>query len=283
MKHILILFLLVLAPICVHAQDTASIDIPLRDLLGGQLRNEAAPLLDEVEKLYGKPVLLNRIYGWPSFIPSSSSEFYGTPAIGINSDNKPEFADITPEITRELFRLKLRAEGYPAVKFTYKSDFLSDREREALETDINRLLLSAIEQELFYPAMREMGIDPPLLAGSMPADEPGLVDHPERVRILAANYFLACLELSDRQRYRDVFEQYERKDCFEAAKLGRQLAEIYHRQEPRTPKELISVYTKLLNHLYRGEARFSIKHWEKAKREGFLILPGVVLEAAPAY
>lgn len=126
-----------------------------RELAGVKLRLAAAELLGAVERLHRKPVLVvfrdDFQEGIQGYTFTSGD---GTPIIGI----VPGKGQNEENIVHELFHLKMLAKGYPLFDFE-----MPEAERLAhgeFYLNIRTLIYDPIAQSLFYPKMRQMGLNP---------------------------------------------------------------------------------------------------------------------------
>lgn len=123
-----------------------------RTVLDVKLRPGTERLLNEVEKLYGRPLAVERIVppggGWGS----SRVDPDGTPRIRI----APEAAGDEAIIAHELLHLRLRANGAPI--FLWKSTASEARLRALGE--VQGQLYDSIQHRSFSGEMRTMGLDP---------------------------------------------------------------------------------------------------------------------------
>jgi hypothetical protein len=122
-----------------------------RTVLDVKLRPGSERLLIEVEKLYGRPLAVERIVppggGWGS----SRVDPDGTPRIRI----APEAAGDEAIIVHELLHLKLRAQGAPV--FLWKSR-ASEARLKSL-ADVQSQLYDAIQHRAFAGEMRALRLD----------------------------------------------------------------------------------------------------------------------------
>ena len=123
-----------------------------RTILDVKLSPATERLLNEVEKLYERPLAVERIVppggGWGS----SRVDSDGTPRIRI----APEAAGDEAIIAHELLHLRLRAQGAPV--FLWKSTASEARLRALGE--VQGQLYDAIQHRSFVTDMRAMGLNP---------------------------------------------------------------------------------------------------------------------------
>lgn len=122
-----------------------------RTILDVKLRPATERLLTEVEKLYGRPLAVERVVPLGGGWGSSRVDQDGTPRIRI----APEAAGDEAIIAHELLHLRLRAHGSPV--FLWKSTASEARLRSLGE--VQGQLYDAIQHRAFAAELRAMGFD----------------------------------------------------------------------------------------------------------------------------
>jgi hypothetical protein len=224
--------------------------IVVRELGGVKLRPEAAEVLEAVERVSGKSVsvslrddLAEAVQGY-SFTAQD-----GTPTIvlargkGQNEEN----------IVHELFHLKMLNDGYPLFDFD-----MSDAERSAngkLYLLMRTLIYDPITHSLFYPKMRQMGLDPDsntreqLQKNRLRSEQPS-------VEWLATYFMKVSLETSDPKLRDEVEHWYEEKGWTVALQRGRALLQVIESLS-EDPESVALIVVKCLNVLFHGQSKFT--------------------------
>ncbi len=232
-----------------------------RVLFGVSLNGHAASLLEEVERLFSARIREEWLDdpNWMSGKSMVSED--GTPTIQVNRDNGKTL-DV---IVHELYHLKLKGQGYPAVDWRYP---------QAMDTDANRAAFAQlaeqvhdpIEHYMFYDAIRAWGINPGeafekrtykiLEDGSLPATFARM----DRGAV-ALYYFKIRLEVRDAVLVRRIEESLKSAGKHSGIEFGEQLSEIVSKASPKSPEEEIAAMVDCLNVFYLGKFQFRQLPW----------------------
>jgi hypothetical protein len=223
------------------------------------LRPGAADLLKDVEGLYGKPVKMAETTR--AAVGDSGVYSDGTPYIELNpviygrSDARREAV-----IVHELFHLKMKASGYPIVKFQREA-VSPDDFQFLLETV--RLVFDPIEHHLFASKIREMGLDPDAeVEDHFRAIEPrpeavGFTNYYQR----AMTVMRVLLECSAPTALR-IQRCYQSNGWSSALDAGKQMAALATSREEYSPDDEVVIYMKCLRRLLENQADIRLLAWE---------------------
>jgi len=223
------------------------------------LRPQARQLLADVEKSYGREVRVKVMSDWENhLIGESSLEEDGTPEIRLNaSTGRTEVCAV-----HELFHLKLKAEGYPAIILTGD---LTESHR-AYFANAASVIRETLQHRAFYPEMRRMGFTPEamqrvLLKRVMKGDrDDGVNVAPDEVS-LALYYFKACLEVEDRELISHIEKTYEKKQFIWGLETGKMLVGLAREYKSQSPEEEIGLLIRCLNALFSDKVSFGVRRW----------------------
>lgn len=227
-----------------------------------RLRPRAKELLDYVERAYGKEVRVKVMKGWDRHIIGESwLGEDGVPEIRLNaSTGCTEVCFV-----HELFHLKLKAGGYPAILLRSE---LTGSERAYYE-NAARLVREALQHRAFYPEMRSMGLAPEAMERDAlkqivrdDRDE-GVKVAPDEIS-MALYYFRACLEVEDRELISELEELYEKRQLVWALETGKRLVRLAGESGPQTPEEEIALLIRCLNILFFDKVGFEVR--DRVKR-----------------
>jgi hypothetical protein len=237
----ILLFLFILPINCLNAQERRS---SRNVLFGVPLSGKAKSLLAEVEEVFGKPVReewLKAEDGLGAMAGESKVDDDGTPVILLNPANGGKL-DV---IVHELYHFKLRAEGYPIVRWLYPS---------YMDTEANRAAFSQLEVQLydpilhyiFYGEVRSWGINPgetfenrtkqALRENALAA----VFTNMDQAAI-ALYYFKIELEVNDPVLIQRLQQLLERKQKQSGMAFGKRLSQIVIDSNPRSPKAAIDI------------------------------------------
>jgi hypothetical protein len=232
-------------------------------MFGIELSPPAQQLLREVEAAYGESVLEKEVDTWEaSHYGESSVTSDGTPAVTINTSTGRTEATIV----HELLHLKLRAEGFPILAFEFPAGKNTQANREYMAW-IGFHLRDPIQHWIFYPQIRDIGIDPD---AELKAEFEAALERGNFVNLNAATkrealtlyYLKAALQLNDPDMVNRIVRWYKKKEWKKSLILGEKLVQVVLNSRPQTPKEEISVFLQCLNLLLRGAAKFELAEWK---------------------
>lgn len=243
-----------------------------------QLNPQSLKLLKEVEQLYGRNIKMqavntnNKFYGGESTVLED-----GTPVIKVNLFNK--FKEET--IVHELFHLKFRKKGFPRLKFAYYDDFkVSDNDVQMIG-NIFAGIRDVIEHFIFYPEIRNMGLDPHISMKDMYKESNfnNLSIH-DPVS-LTANYVKIVLDSNDQKLISLLEQHYEKNKWVDSINNGKRLIQIIKDSNPKNPKDEINTTLKCMNNLLGNKYEFSVVDWQTEKK-GMLIDNVVIVLIRPS-
>jgi hypothetical protein len=222
---------------------------------------QAKQLLAYVERSYGREVRVRVINGWDNhLIGESSLEEDGAPEIRLNaSTGRTEVCAV-----HELFHLKLKAEGYPAI--VLRGD-LTESERAYFE-NAACIIRETLQHRAFYPEMRRMGFTPEAmqrdrLKQMMKEDRAeGVNIAPDEVS-MALHYFKACLEVEDRKLISQIEKSYEKRQFIWGLETGKMLVRLAKEFKPQGPEKEIGLLIACLDVLFSDKVSFGVQRWLK--------------------
>ncbi|HSE99206.1 MAG TPA: hypothetical protein VLD57_13135 [Blastocatellia bacterium] len=225
------------------------------------LRPQAKQLLDQVERSYGREVRVKIINNAnPYLIGESLLEEDGVPEVRLNASTGCREVCIV----HELFHLKLKAEGYPAIIITAG---LSESQRSYFE-NVARVVRETIQHRAFYPEMRSMGLSPEARQVSL-LRQRIKDDRNERISVApdqvlsALDYFIACLEAEDQELISQIESFYQKKQLIWALETGKRLVSLVNQSSPQTPEEKIELVIRCLGALFPAKVSFEVRSWLK--------------------
>jgi hypothetical protein len=235
----------------------------VREIAGVTLRPAAAQILDAVEQLYGKSIhvvfrddLREGIQGYSDTSPEGDPVLGVVPVKGQNEEN----------IVHELFHLKMQAEGYPLFDFE-----MPDTERVArgeFYLRMRELVYDPITHSIFYPKMRQMGLDPDadtrhVLRNNRSRAEQAGTPQPSQ-EWLATYLMKVSLETGDSKTRAEVEQWYQEKGWTWALERGKALLHIAERVTDN-PESVASIVVSCFNELLAGRAELSIARVDRRK------------------
>jgi hypothetical protein len=246
--------------LALYSSSPSSLGVPCERTLGEVcLRAGAAELLNYVEELYGKPVKMAETTR--AAVADSGVYSDGTPYIELNpvingrSDARREAV-----IVHELFHLKMKASGYPIVKF--QRDAVSPDEYQFLLETV-RLVFDPIEHHLFASKILEMGLDPDAeVEAHFRAIEPrtqaaGFTNYYQRAMTLMR----VLLECSEPTALR-IEKRYGLNGWGSALDAGKEMAALVTSREEYSPDDEVVIYMKCLRRLLESQADIRLLAWE---------------------
>ncbi len=254
-----------------------------RQLFGINLRPEAAALLEEVEKYYGKPIREELRSDWdPGYWGESEVVGDGTPVIRINRQTGRNEINIV----HELWHLKLTAKGFPK-RMWEKRPGVRDDVNQDLTRDLNGLLLDAILHSKFYPEMRKAGYDadawdrPQIKAMMQVSLLDGIHVMTTRREIQPLTYFKFYLESSDRAMVSQLEQWHKQNRLDDVLETAKRLVGIAVGLDTNTPEQQIDAYVRCMNVLLEGIAQFRTAGWGTEKLGDKFTRRTVIIQILP--
>jgi hypothetical protein len=268
---LLLLHLATLLPACRRNPQGVASEVskapPPRQLFGVELRPQAAELLAEVEKHYGKRVRaeVNANLDYSYYAALSSVDQDGTPSIRMDRDVPPTEATIV----HELVHIKLYSKGFPVIRLNYPPSWRTDKEQAHVRY-IVAMVYDAIIHSIIYPQVRAMELKPDeslhsqldLIMADQFEDYPGV----PRQDVRTIFYLNAALLLEDREFFERVADAYVTRHWYESAAVGRYLADLIAAAKPSTPEEAVFVLLRCLEVIQHEINSFELDYWETEKR-----------------
>jgi len=260
----LALFLLLLAAAYYAAsrlQPRPATQSPRRSMFGVELSPEAASLASKVERSYQAGVREVRTSGHKAGQRARGVVARdGTPVIEISKYTQPTEA----VIVHELIHLEMYEDGYPDLNFVRR-----DRRFMKGEDDYLNFIISGVHDQIhhfmFYPRMRQMGLDPEAVVRAdaeavlraqdydymgLPADD-----------VRAINYFKIWMNVSDPGLRRRLTDLYLKKEWRGPWLKASRMIEAVESSGPKTREQELAALEKCLNLLGRDGFRFSFRRW----------------------
>ena len=235
-----------------------------RELFGVVLQRSSNQLLEQVERMYGKPVRTERFdnASRPDCLRYAESDVEedGTPVIRVGEHIRPT----ENVIVHELFHLKLQAEGYPgAISWEWPREEMTSG-NQAYTALLFDHVFSEIVHWVFYPEMRQMGFYPQLVVMNELAEafETGIRvgTNADTRALYYLKFALHVQDESVRARLRNIYQQ---NGWEEGLVLGEKLVGAITGANPRTREEILAVFLRCINLLTEGVVRFDFRGWEK--------------------
>lgn len=241
-----------------------------------QLSAEAAELISDVEKGYGKSIREEEVASLVGFGESLIDDA-GTPVIRIN----PKTGRTESTIVHEAFHLLLKLEGYPIFAYQFPNGQNTPANIEYMKW-IRANLYDGILHWIFYPRMQKMGVDTnseekEQILKALRVDTYDNINHATEREALILYYIKAKLEINDTELSGRVTEWYKRKGWIEPLKMGDRIARLVMEANPQMPAASVSVFVDCINVLLHGSAKFEIDSWFTRSR-GTIIEKGVLLQ-----
>lgn len=241
-------------------------DVPQKTLAGVRLSKPASKLLIQVEDTYKTKVQVEIATDWePSHYGEATVNEYGVPIIRLN-----EGSGVTEStIVHELFHLLLRAKEFPEFGFEFQSGDNTESNRILLRWVMHHLR-DPLQHWMFYPEMREMGIDPDAeleqeFTEAIERDTYQGTRVATKDYALSLYYYKAQLQIDNNDLLSRIAAWYERKEWKEQMELGELLSSNVKVASPNTPEEEVRVFLQNLNLLLAGTARFELGGWESVR------------------
>jgi hypothetical protein len=243
-----------------------------RTMFGVKLQPQSQRLLDEVEKHFGTRVMEELFDNSdPMRLGEALLQEDGTPLIRINNLlGRHEYV-----IVHELFHLKLRAEGFPTITYELPKEFIEDNQRYL--TGMGANLRDPILHSVFYPKMREMGLNPDaylrddverkLLRWDILRNAAkGNAQKWDAISASAANrityYCRVALEIKDPSYLKRLEAAYKLNEWIDELTKAQEMVRFIQTRDVSKPRESISTYIACLNLQVDGKVKFAISHYE---------------------
>jgi hypothetical protein len=255
------------------SRQTATMSV--REFAGVKLRPASGELLDAVEALYSRPVsvvfrddLGEGIEGYSYTRADGAPIIVIVPGKGQNEEN----------IVHELFHLKMLAEGYPLFDFE-----MPEAERLAhgqFYHTMRTRIHDPITHFLFYPKMRQMGLDPDANTREQLQRNRFLAEQRQASQEWLAAYFMkVSLETRDPKIQAELEQWYHEKGWIWALEHGRALVRIANSVRD-DPESFASIVVNCFNELLSGRAVLSIARVER-REYGTTIIKHVIVQVQP--
>lgn len=234
----------------------------VRLVFGVSLRGLARALLTEVETTFGRPIKEEWLDQSDMAGKSEISE-EGEPVVKIN----PRTGRNSATIVHELYHLKLRAAGYPAVAVEVPSEMNTENNRRNL-LQLKLQVHDPIVHSIFYPEVRRRyGINP---GAAFEAETQEALDDGRLQRIVqdmneeaaALYWFKIALEVSNTRLKRRLEAMLQRLKKQAGLDLAQELVKIVRDAAPSDPQKAISTFVQVLNRLYHSRFLFRELRWE---------------------
>ena len=182
----------------------------------------------------------------------------GTPVVRIN----PAQGRKLDVIVHELYHFKLRAQGYPALVWSFPKN-MDTEATQAVIKQLTEQLYDPILHYVFYPEVRDWGINPGetfeeqikqalednSLAALFTSDQ----------KAVGLFYYKIRLEVNDAALVHRIEDVLVRKQT--GIEFGKRLSQIVLNANPGSPEASIKTLVACLNILYEGEFHFKEQPW----------------------
>lgn len=298
------LFLLLFMESCVSdmKQDSQKV-IPGnsgREILGVKLQPKTLNLLSEIEKSYNKQVCFTTIdkpYSCgKSFLTVRGQTFEatvdfnrsgqsfiatdGTPVIIVSESGKNELT-----IAHELFHLKYYIKGYP-------------RFVGVVNNKLNRIQVmwfaasfqDEIQHYLFYPQMREIGLDPDLYSREITEtvirnDQWSNAPSGFEDEFRSLEYYCTLMELGGSPKGKEILvkvkDYYKAKKWDKNIEQGNAFAQTVMKVIPDSPQSLVDLTLQGMNELFKNKIKFTQAEWVDNQRISSFSEKLIAYEAHP--
>lgn len=251
------------------------------DVSGINVAAQSFQLFKEVESLYGKPVRVEQVqYNDQNFGGESTVLDDGTPGIKINIKGLEK----ETVLVHELFHLKLRFEGFPAMyvpasKPNIKLDQKSLLFVKNFFKDVNDVMLHSI----IFPEMRKIRLNPSSSFNTFLqlAMEKGDVDKTREFVPRTFLYYTALVECDDAGLISRLEDRFRKNRWEDSITEGRRLVQLMKAAPSGTPQDLINSSVSLMNELMKGRGNFRFVQWGQETRKGKLSERAAVILVEP--
>ncbi|HYR60694.1 MAG TPA: hypothetical protein VEM37_04995 [Nitrospiraceae bacterium] len=248
----------ILAIDCLDVQEKPE---PRNLLFGVPLSREARSLLAEVEQLFETQVREEWLDETDGMSGKSKVDDDGTPIIKIN----PAHGRTLDVIVHELYHLKLRARGYPDLKWLFPQEMNTEANRAAFN-QLAVQLRDPIEHYIFYDDVRAWGLNPgesfeKLTKQALAANTLVATFETMDNEAVGLYYFKIRLEVADTVLVQRLTELLEHKKKQSGIEFGKRLSQIVIDANPRSPEEEIKTLVDCLNALYERKLFFRQHPW----------------------
>lgn len=237
-------------------------------LFGVKLDRPATMLLAEVEQGFGKKVRPEWLLASDWMNGRAEIDKDGTPVVQLNPNAVQH--DV---IVHELYHLRLKLQGYPAIMWSFSRSMDNDTTR-ATFTSLAAKLNDPIVHSMFYRQAHRNGIDPgrtykngiiqQLNDGTIAKLIPMAED-----RDIALNFFNVLMEFGEGAVAQKIEALLVKLGKGVSRELGRKLYLTVKRLKPVSPETSITTLVTCLNLLYAGEWVFVERPWEKLSKGSF--------------
>jgi hypothetical protein len=241
-------------------------------VLGVTLRPGAAGILEDIERTAETKLQIRTVSSenpaLSTIIHSNISKF-GTPTIEVS----PGSTLTEEQVLDELMHIDQWIRGFPrGVEFRYGT-LTSQATISRLRTVIDLFFFDTIDHFVFFPRMRQMGIDPYATSRPLIHEEIALGRMPTEIVELARTNeveshaiwtFKVALEADDPNALTTI-ERTTRLNA-EGFRIGKALARIVRSRNPQEPEDVASTRIAALNCLLGKVGNFSFSGWTDIKK-----------------
>lgn len=218
-------------------------------LCGISLRPASAHLLHYVEHRFAKPVrceLATNLAQSEGARANERLDVDGTPVVRLDSGS----GRTETEVVHELFHLQLRALGFPQDFAITVPPSIDGNILQLAARDISAML----EHRLFYPKMRQMGLDPTKayrdeVENHIAHERPPSYSS-RYPQLLVIDYATVLLVINDPPLTRRMRMWYAQHGWQDALRRGRNLANYILRLNPDTPPKMRTALSESLKTVF---------------------------------
>lgn len=222
---------------------------PPDEFLGIRLRPEIKEIVKEIETKTGKKIRSEFIEQTDSLLASSYIDEDGSAMVLVDFSVRNNAKKLEAIIVHELLHLRLRVNNYPTFVFSPLVRMAKGRAIDTEQDNINDLK-DLIEHRVFKADMERFGVYKSIdLAGDTAAaarKRKGQMDG----QADAINYARAILEYQNQPDVSEVRRMFQANGWTRSLQLGQDLAEIISRAEPRTTKDVETIFLSCLLKMY---------------------------------
>lgn len=241
-----------------------------RSLYGVKLTGQAASLLQEVEASFRGRVLEEWLEDPGGMSGKSKVSADGAPIVYV----QPEHGRTLDVIVHELYHLKLKAEGYPALLWLFPKE-MDIPANHAAFAQLAEQVHDPIEHHLFYGTIRSWGINPgqafEIRTAQMLDDGSLQKTYATMDRGAVALYwFKIRLEVEEgplAKRISDALKAAGKQDGIE---FGDKLIQLVLRADPHSAQGEIATMIAVMNLFYEGKFMFRERPWQKQQLGTFV-------------
>jgi hypothetical protein len=244
------------------------VKIPRRSTpFGLKLRPEASALAKQVEKFYGHAIVEDTTSPLHENFAASEVTEQGYPRIILSPQGHTEAI-----LVHELMHLEFTSRGFPVLKFVPPG-----AENTEIGETLGATVQEFIEQWMFHPTMKQMGITPDVQRN--PVFEQWLKTDAREERayaplimymLLSVRYFEAMLLLDDASLKERVSARFLRNDWTGPLAKGQSMVDHILQEKPSTPEEQLNCFLWCANVAASEVLSLTIDHMETKPKGNFL-------------